>query len=291
MKGDAPMKKLACILFCVVVFSGVITAAEISTIKTYVDSDLCSHLVLGPINAERKDCSTKTFKEGSEPVLVQLSNNMVFQVNKTKMIKDFVGQLAEATGEVKVKDNLIKLQGIKPLEEAAIPKGDPARKLLDVRTYKATGGPGLYEKIRHELAMMPYISNFDFISFTLNGGDVILTGWTIEQTNRSYAENVVKKMEGIESVVNNIDVLPLGKFDMQIRAGARAALQKDLPQYFWGNGSDIKIIVKEGQVILLGSVVRQADSDTAYMRCKSLPGVFKVFNLLRVIPSSDKKNG
>ena len=61
----------------------------------------------------------------------------------------------------------------------------------------------------------------------------------------------------MESVVNNIDLLPLGSFDMQIRAGARAALQRQLSRYFWGNGSDIKIVVKNGQIILLGSVANQ----------------------------------
>lgn len=280
------MKTLACTLLFVLAFSGAITAAEISTIKTYVDTDLCSRLLLGCITAERTDCSTKTFKAGSQPVLVQLSNNMIFEINKPKLVKDFVGQLAEATGELKVKDGEIKLQDMKALDAAAIPKGDPARKLLDVRTYKTTRG--LYENIRHELAMMPYISEFDFISFTLNGGDVILTGWTIRQTNRYDAENIVKRIAGVESLVNNIDILPLGSYDMTIRAGARGALQRYLPRYFWGSGSDIKIIVKNSQIILLGSVATKQDYDLAYVQCNSVPNAFKVFNLLRVTPPSSK---
>ena len=111
------------------------------------------------------------------------------------------------------------------IEAASIPAGDPARKLLDVRNYKADGGAALHEKVRHELAMMPYISEFDFISFNLNGGDVILTGWTVRITNRSEAQNRIKGIEGITSIVNNIEVLPMGSFDMQIRAGARAAAE------------------------------------------------------------------
>ena len=72
--------------------------------------------------------------------------------------------------------------------------------------------------------MMPYITTYDFISFVLNDREVILTGWTVRITNRSEAYNRVKTIEGVENVINNIDVLPLGSFDMSIRAGARRSL-------------------------------------------------------------------
>jgi osmotically-inducible protein OsmY len=136
--------------------------------------------------------------------------------------------------------------------------------------------------------MMPYISDFDFISFTQSGAEVILTGWTVRSTNRSTAYNVVKDIPGVETVINNIEVLPLGSFDMQLRAAARAALQRQLARYFWSNGSDIKIIVKNGQIILLGSVATKADSDVAFIQCNSISGAFKVFNMLRVQSSQSK---
>lgn len=279
----------AVVLFAVAgVCSGGLLAQEVSTFRAYVDSDICARLMLGPVTQERIGCSQKTFKEGSQPVLVRLQNNMVFTVNKEKMISPFVGQLAEVSGQLKAKDGTVKLSDVKPLTAESIPAGDPARRMLDVRTHKATDAK-LYEKIRHELAMMPYISEFDFISFTLNGTDVILTGWTVRATNRDTAFRLVKNIEGVGTIVNNIDILPLGSFDMQIRAGTRVALQRFLPQYFWGSGSDIKIVVKNGQIILLGTVVRQSDSDLANIQCNSVHGAFKVFNLLRVQSSSSKE--
>jgi len=163
-----------------------------------------------------------------------------------------------------------------------VPRGDPARKLLDVRAYRTDRNAGLHEKIRHELAMMPYISEFDFISFSQMGAEVILTGWTVRATNRSTAYNIVKDIPGVETVINNIEILPLGSFDMQIRAATRAALQRFLSRYFWGSGSDIKIVVKNGQIILLGTVVSKADSDLAFIQSNSVSGAFKVFNMLRV---------
>jgi hyperosmotically inducible protein len=264
-------------------------AEEISTFSAYVDSDICARLMLGPITAPRLECSKSTFKDGCEPVLVRLSNNMVFTVNKQKMLKEYVGQLADVTGEAKVKNGTMKLQGLKAITAESIPEGDPGRRMLDVRTYRTDRSAKLHEKIRHELAMMPYISEFDFISFTLNGGEVILTGWTVRITNRSTAFNLVKNIEGVESVVNNIDVLPLGSFDMSIRAGARAALQRHLSRYFWGSGSDIKIVVKHGQIILLGTVATKMDYNIANIQCNSVPNAFHVFNLLRVQGAEKKK--
>src|SRR5277367_79292 len=220
------MRMRACVVFALLGFLQIAfpgTAGEVSSFNAYVDSDICARLMLGPIDAARVTCSQQTYKDGSDPVLVQLTTNQVLTPNKTKMIKGLVGQLARVSGEIKVKDSSVKLAGVTPIEASAIPGGDPGRKLLDVRTFRAVDAP-LYEKIRHELAMMPYISEFDFISFSLMGNDVILSGWTVRTTNRSDSQNIVKNIEGVGSVVNNIDVLPLGSFDMQIRAGARAAL-------------------------------------------------------------------
>src|SRR3954451_3555143 len=138
--------RFAFLLALAATLSGVIIAAEISTLQAYVDTDLCSHLLIGPITSDRTECSKTSLKEGSDPVLVRLSNNMVFFVNKPKMIKEYVGQFATATGELKIKDNRIKLQGVEPLEASSIPAGDSGRKLLDARTHKAPDA-GLYEKV------------------------------------------------------------------------------------------------------------------------------------------------
>jgi len=270
-------------------FAGALGAAEVSTFPVYVDSDVCARLMLGPITPERIGCSQQTVKDGSTPVVVRLRNNMVFTVNKEKMIEPLVGQLAEVSGESKVKDGTFKLQSAKPIEAASIPQGDPSRRLLDPSSSRGAVSEKTREKVRHELAMMPYVSEFDFISFTMTGSEVILTGWTVRDTNRSTAFNIVKDIEGVEEVINNIDVLPLGSVDMRIRAGARAVLQRNLSRYFWGSGSAIKIIVKNGDIILLGAVSSKMDSDIATVQCNSVPGAFHVFNLLRIAPADQKK--
>jgi hypothetical protein len=246
--------------------------------------------MLGPITTSRVECSKKTYKDGADPALVRLDDNTVFEVNKPKMVKDHVGSFGLVEGEVKVKAGSIKLQSFMPAEVKDIPSG-PAQRLLDVRTYQAKGSAQVFEKIRHELAMIAYITVFDFISFTMVGNDVILTGWTVRDTNRSDAEYRVKRIEGVGSVVNNIEILPLGSADMEIRAAARAVLQRSIPRYFWSNGSDIKIVVKNGNIILLGSVASQQDSDIATIQCNSVPFAFHVFNMLRIASPAPKDKG
>jgi hypothetical protein len=276
------------LMLMVLLFANAVRAGEVSTFRAYVDSDVCARLMLGPLTNTRVECSKSTFKDGSLPVLVRLTNNMVFAPNKEKMLRTLVGQLAEVSGEAKPKNGTIKLQAANAITPDSVPQNDPGRRLFDPKIYKPERNAELWEKIRHELAMMPYVSEFDFISFTLNGADVILTGWSIRNTNRDTAYNIVKSIKGVETVVNNIDELPLGSFDMGIRAKTRAVLQRQLGRYFWGSGSDIKIVVKNGNVILLGTVMNKMDYDIASVQCNSVSGVFHVFNMLRIQPYEKK---
>lgn len=255
----------------------------VGTFNAYVDTDLCARLMLGPLTGARLECSQNTFKQGSNPVLVRLSDSLVLDVNKTKMISPLVSQTVTATGEIKAKDGNMKLTEVAAIPTSAIKPGSADYKLLDVRHFKLTGDDAkTYERVRHELAMLPYVSEYDFISFTMSEGKVILTGWTVRQTNRSSAENVLKGLPGVEQVTNNIEVLPLGSMDMQIRAGVRANLQRYLPRYFWGSGSAIKIIVKNGNVILVGLVATKEDVNLATIQSNTVRGAFKVFNMLQI---------
>src|SRR5437660_654229 len=107
--------KCSLLTVLVLVLSLGVVAQEISSFTAYVDSDLCARLMLGPITTDRIDCSQRTFKEGSQPVLVRLRNNMVLSVNKEKMIAPLVGQLAEVSGKVKTNDGTVKLESATPI--------------------------------------------------------------------------------------------------------------------------------------------------------------------------------
>ena len=268
--------------------SGLSEKAVESKFHAYVDSEICARLMLGPITDKRIECSKETHEKGDRPAIVRVSDNSVFEVQNQKMVKQLVGEFAAVSGKVKEKNAKIKVVSAEAVGRAEIPKSEIDAQLMDVRNYRSSGDP-VYEKIRHSLAMMPYISEFDFISFAMAGDHVLLTGWTVRITNRDTAYRLVKRVEGVGSITNNIQVLPMGSMDMNVRAGARARLQRVLGRYFWGSGSDIKIIVKNGNIILLGTVASQAHSDLANIQCRSVPGAFHVFNRLRVAKADKKK--
>ncbi len=64
------------------------------------------------------------------------------------------------------------------------------------------------KEVRHELLMLPYFGVFDNIEYKVEGGTVTLMGSVTRPVLKSDAGNVVKHIEGVNQVVNNIDVLP-----------------------------------------------------------------------------------
>src|SRR5689334_13163673 len=63
-------------------------------------------------------------------------------------------------------------------------------------------------EVMHELLMIPYYSVFDDLAFRVDGGTVTLLGAVVDPTVKSDAEGRVKHIEGVDRVVDNIEVLP-----------------------------------------------------------------------------------
>ena len=89
-----------------------------ATFYSYIDSDLCATLMLGPVTDERRACSGDTFKKGSNPVVVRADDNWVFQVKNQKTVKKEIGNFAQVTGRVKEKAGTIKIASLKTVEQA-----------------------------------------------------------------------------------------------------------------------------------------------------------------------------
>jgi hyperosmotically inducible protein len=144
----------------------------------------------------------------------------------------------------------------------------------------------LAKGIRHQLLMLPYYSVFDNLQFSLEGDHtVILSGQTIRPTIKSGAENVVRRIEGVDKVINNIEVLPLSPFDNQIRRAEYRAIysQPGMQLYRIQPVPPIHIIVKNGHVTLVGVVANTMDKDLAGMAANTVPNVFSVTNDLMVV--------
>jgi len=139
-------------------------------------------------------------------------------------------------------------------------------------------------KVRKELVTLPYYGVFDNLAYKVDGSTVTLYGQVVDAVTRKDAERRVKKIEGIDRVVNNIQVLPVGGFDNTIRVRTYRTLARtgSLYRYFLGSNPSIHIIVNRGHLALEGVVSNRTDSQLAYITARSIPGVFSVTNNLRV---------
>jgi BON domain len=83
---------------------------------------------------------------------------------------------------------------------------------------QASQAPGrpterVIREVRHELLMLPYLGVFDNLAYKVDGYNVTLVGQVTRPTLKSDAENVVKRIEGVEHVDNQIEVLPPSPMD------------------------------------------------------------------------------
>jgi len=148
----------------------------------------------------------------------------------------------------------------------------------------AKGQERIIREVRHELLMLPYFGVFDNIAYKVDGATVTLLGQVVRPSLKSDAENVVKHIEGVEKVDNQIEVLPPSPMD----DGLRLRLYREiygypaLEKYALGVQKPIRIIVKNGHATLEGVVDNETDKNLAGLRANGVPGLFSVTNNLRV---------
>jgi osmotically-inducible protein OsmY len=172
------------------------------------------------------------------------------------------------------------------------------------------------EQVRKQIVMLPQYGVFDYIHFSIKGADtVVLQGKASRPTLKSSAENVVKRIEGVTTVDNQIEVLPVSTNDDRIRAAVYASIYgfPALQRYTANRGGPrgisiaraaggitndppigfhaIRIIVENGNVNLMGVVDNEADLAMAGMRANIVPGVFSVDNNLQVASEMKESAG
>jgi hyperosmotically inducible protein len=165
--------------------------------------------------------------------------------------------------------------GVLFLAAVAMPQGRPP---------SSKGQDRLTREVRHELVMLPYYGVFDNLSYRVNGYTVELLGQVTRPTLKTDAERAVKNIEGVEKVVNNIEVLPLSPNDERLRLAVYRAIygHPNLNRYALQAVPSIHILVKNGNVILEGVAANEGDKNIANIQAKTVPGVFSVTNNLQV---------
>jgi hyperosmotically inducible protein len=138
-------------------------------------------------------------------------------------------------------------------------------------------------KIRKELVTLPFYGVFDNLAYQVDGSTVTLYGQVVRPVTRSDAERRIKRLPGVERVINQIEVLPLSSFDDAIRYQTYRAVfnQSGLYRYAMSANPSLHIIVNNGHVTLEGVVANKMDKQLAYIAANGVPGVFSVTNNLR----------
>jgi BON domain-containing protein len=142
----------------------------------------------------------------------------------------------------------------------------------------------IIKRINKELVTLPFYGVFDNLSFKIDGDTVTLYGQAVRPSTRKDAERRVSKIEGVERVINSIEVLPLSRFDDSIRVRSYRTIfhTAGLYRYALGSNPSIHIIVNRGHVTLEGLVANKMDSQLAYIAANQVSGVFSVTNNLRL---------
>jgi hyperosmotically inducible protein len=142
----------------------------------------------------------------------------------------------------------------------------------------------LEREVRHELVMLPYYGVFDNLVFQVDGATLTLLGQVTQPTLKIDAERVVTSIEGVERVVNNIEVLPLSPADDGIRLAVYRAIYGNsaLNRYALQAVPPIHMVVKNGHVTLEGMVAQVGDKNIANLQASGVAGVFSVTDNLSV---------
>jgi hyperosmotically inducible periplasmic protein len=145
----------------------------------------------------------------------------------------------------------------------------------------------IIREVRHELLMLPYFGVYDYIAFKVDGATVTLIGQVVRPTLKSDAENSIKRIEGVEKVDNQIEVLPPSPADDRLRTRLFRAIYQfpALQKYELGVQKPIRIIVKNGRATLEGVVDNEGDKNLVGLRANGVSGLFSVTNNLQVAAS------
>jgi len=144
----------------------------------------------------------------------------------------------------------------------------------------------IIKEVRHELVTLPYYGVFDWPEFEVRPeGTVVLRGQVVRPTTKSDAEARVKEIDGVGRVMNEIQVLPLSNQDDRLRVALyRSIYGSNSPLFRYATQAipSIHIIVDHGRATLKGVVASKGDARLAYIRARTVPGLFEVKNELIV---------
>jgi osmotically-inducible protein OsmY len=135
--------------------------------------------------------------------------------------------------------------------------------------------------VEAELTWTPEVDATD-VAVTVQDGAVALTGFVRSAFEKYRSERAVRRVKGVAAVANDIEVRWPGSppSDPELARAAVAALKNDMP----GTAAQIRPMVHEGRVTLLGEVEWHYQRELAEKLMHRLPGVLSVRNSIHIQP-------
>jgi hyperosmotically inducible protein len=194
-----------------------------------------------------------------------------------------------------VEDGIVTLTGTVNLYQDKLDAAKKIKKLANVTGVRnnievagtTVADSQLEQKLAKKLAYdrVGYFDNtFNYLALDVKDGAVTINGDTMNDVAKDSALAIVTRTPGVKDVVNDVNVLPVSRFDDSIRVRTARAIYRDsvLSRYASDPVHPIRIVVDKGHVTLYGTVENTMDKNIAGIRANAVPGVFGVENKLVV---------
>jgi hyperosmotically inducible protein len=141
----------------------------------------------------------------------------------------------------------------------------------------------LAERVADAVQRYPQFGIFDDVNIAVSDRNVRLTGRVTMPTKRDEIGKRVTKIDGVRSLTNDIQVLPVSRFDDDLRWRVMQAIygHPAFWQYAQMATPPIHIIVENGHITLTGRVGSQVDKSLAFAQAH-VSGSFDVKNELKI---------
>ena len=141
----------------------------------------------------------------------------------------------------------------------------------------------LADRVAAKVRDYAQFSIFDDVNISVTNRCVTLTGRVTQPFKRDEIGTRVSKLDGVQTLVNDIQVLPLSALDSDLRVRVAQAIYGH--PSFWHYASmarpPIHIIVEGGRVTLTGRVTSEVERTLAFALAQ-VPGAFGVKNEIKL---------
>jgi len=140
----------------------------------------------------------------------------------------------------------------------------------------------VFNDVAREVRRYPSYTIFDDVNANVQNGVVTLIGKVTMPYKAKDIERLVSRIDGVESVDNRLEVLPVSSFDEELRYRIARAIygNSSFWQYAAMVNPPIHIVVERGHVTLTGTVGSHVERVLARSLASSF-GAFSVNNELK----------